>query len=426
MHMTTFTPGTQKEEKKVASTGAKIAFISVFSALITVLTIVSIPMPQPLAEITLAPAVYLALGYLVDRKSAFTATAIGSFLGETYNLFTRPGYLPIYPFGMVWARGPEVLIVSLARGKSLKFAGLMMVLATVYETLAFLIPDGLFYSYGLFGYGSPVGLTQGFLAAISDVGTLIDLVFVPIALEIIKHGKHLYVYSDHMDAELGKLFGTNGIRGIPGKDLLPETIGKVAFSVAKKLGKRVAIGRDGRNSSVMLSSLLSSYLLSCGADVYDLGMLPTPAFQYYISRDGFDAGIMVTASHNPPEFNGLKVMGRNGVEIPRQTEEEIEAFVFSLKNFEYASEPGQYFTVNHAIDKYIEGIISQVGKKKRGLRVLVDAGNGMQSLAAPNLLEQLGCEVKCINCNVDGSFPGRGPEPIPSKLKELSDEVQNG
>jgi phosphomannomutase/phosphoglucomutase len=229
-----------------------------------------------------------------------------------------------------------------------------------------------------------------------------------------------------MDAELGKLFGTNGIRGIPGKDLLPETIGKVAFSVAKKLGKRVAIGRDGRNSSVMLSSLLSSYLLSCGADVYDLGMLPTPAFQYYISRDGFDAGIMVTASHNPPEFNGLKVMGRNGVEIPRQTEEEIEAFVFSLKNFEYASEPGQYFTVNHAIDKYIEGIISQVGKKKRGLRVLVDAGNGMQSLAAPNLLEQLGCEVKCINCNVDGSFPGRGPEPIPSKLKELSDEVQNG
>src|SRR5579875_2016952 len=137
MHMTTFTPGTQKEEKKVASTGAKIAFISVFSALITVLTIVSIPMPQPLAEITLAPAVYLALGYLVDRKSAFTATAIGSFLGETYNLFTRPGYLPIYPFG-------------------------------------------------LFGYGSPVGLTQGFLAAISDVGTLIDLVFVPIALGIIK------------------------------------------------------------------------------------------------------------------------------------------------------------------------------------------------------------------------------------------------
>jgi phosphomannomutase/phosphoglucomutase len=225
---------------------------------------------------------------------------------------------------------------------------------------------------------------------------------------------------------LGKLFGTNGIRGIPGKDLLPETIGKVAFSVVKKLGKKVAIGRDGRNSSVMISSLLSSYLLGFGADVYNLGMLPTPAFQYYISRDGFDAGIMITASHNPPEFNGLKVMGRNGVEIPRQKEEEIEACIFSITNFDYASEVGQYFTVDNAVDRYIEGIISHVGKKKRGLRVVVDAGNGMQSLAAPKLLQKIGCEVKCINCNVDGNFPGRGPEPIPSKLNELSDEVRNG
>jgi len=176
----------KRKKRKSHQQVQKIAFVSVFSALITLLTIVSVPMPQPLAEITLAPAVYLALGYLVDRKSAFTATAIGSFLGETINLFTRPGYLPIYPFGMVWARGPEVLIVSVARGRSLKFAGLMMVLATVYETLAFLIPDGLFYSYGLFGYGSPMGLTQGFLAAISDLGTLIDLLFVPIAIGIIK------------------------------------------------------------------------------------------------------------------------------------------------------------------------------------------------------------------------------------------------
>ncbi|MEM3638136.1 MAG: hypothetical protein QXX17_07275 [Conexivisphaerales archaeon] len=185
--MTAQPSGAQREEKrKEPSTGLKIAFVSVFAALITLLTIVSIPMPQPLAEITLAPPVYLALGYLVDRKSSFTATAIGSFLGETYNLFTRPGYLPIYPVGMVWARGPEVLIVSLAKGKSLKFAAAMMVLATIYETLAFLIPDGLFYSYGLFGYGSPMGLTQGFIAAISDLGTLADLLFVPVALGIIK------------------------------------------------------------------------------------------------------------------------------------------------------------------------------------------------------------------------------------------------
>ncbi|MEM0117460.1 MAG: phosphoglucosamine mutase [Conexivisphaerales archaeon] len=230
------------------------------------------------------------------------------------------------------------------------------------------------------------------------------------------------------EAELGRLFGTNGIRGIPGKDLLPDTVVKVSSAVVKRLGKKVAVGRDGRLSSDMLSDLVVSSLLSNGADVFDLGMLPTPAFQYRISRSNFDAGIMITASHNPPEFNGLKVMGGNGVEVPRQIEDELEELIFSMKGFQNSREIGQITEITGAIDRYIDGILEQVGKSGSGrrFRVVVDAGNGMQALAAPKLLEKLGCEVKCINCNVDGSFPGRGPEPVPSKLSELAAAVSKG
>lgn len=179
-------PDTQTKEIKKLSTTQKVAFISAFAALIALTTVVSIPMPPPLAEITLAPPVYLALGYLVDRKSSFTATALGSFIGEAINLLTRPGYLPIYPFGMVWARGPEALIVSYSKGRSMKFVAFTMFLATIYETVAFLIPDGLFYAYGLFQYGNAVGFAEGFTLALWDLGTLADLLFIPIALGIIK------------------------------------------------------------------------------------------------------------------------------------------------------------------------------------------------------------------------------------------------
>lgn len=229
---------------------------------------------------------------------------------------------------------------------------------------------------------------------------------------------------------MSRLFGTNGIRGIPGKDLTPELVISVSRAVCYIYGGKIALGRDGRKTSSMLRDLVAASVLESGCDVVDLGILPTPALQYYVSRGGFDAAIMITASHNPPEFNGLKVMGANGFEIPRKEEERIEKFVLDKKDSRHdTAPPGSLMHDERALDTYVKGILSHVEKESissKHFRVVIDAGNGMQALAAPKLLTHLGCEVKCINCEVNGDFLGRGPEPIPSKLAQLAEETAEG
>lgn len=162
-----------------------LAVVVIFSALIAVATILSIPLPPPLYEITWAPAIYLALGALADPVTAFAATGFGSFIGEAYNVSFKGGGSPIYPIGMVWARAPEVLIVAWARTKGEKTLALAMVGATVFETLAFFFPDWLFYSSALFQYQVPAGSTP-LATALVDFGTLADLAYVPVALALIR------------------------------------------------------------------------------------------------------------------------------------------------------------------------------------------------------------------------------------------------
>jgi uncharacterized membrane protein len=146
-------------------------------------TFFSIPVPMPLYEITWSPAIYLALAVLTDSGTAFSATAIGGFIGELINI-TYKGGSPIYPFGMIWARGPEVLIVAWGASKGRKWLAASMVIATAFETLAFFFPDWAFYKYALFQYQIPSGSTALGLAAF-DFGTLIDLAWIPVAFAII-------------------------------------------------------------------------------------------------------------------------------------------------------------------------------------------------------------------------------------------------
>jgi hypothetical protein len=159
--------------------------VAVFSALIAVGTIVSIPLPPPLYELTLSPPIYLALAVLVDTSTAFDSTVIGSFLGEAFNVAFRGGGSPIYPFGIVWARGPEIFIVAWAKGKGRNALVLAMVGATVFETLAFFFSDWAFYAYGLFQY-QQASVGAAFVTASVDFGTLADLVYIPVALLIIR------------------------------------------------------------------------------------------------------------------------------------------------------------------------------------------------------------------------------------------------
>ncbi len=170
-----------------------LAQIASFSALVAVGTIVTnlllgIALPYPLYEITLAPAFYFAISVLYPRKVSFWSIAIGSAIGEAINIFViGPAAPAIFVPGIVWARAPESLIIYRFREKSVKWVTASMALATVYETLAFYVPDAFFYAYALFSYSvNPAGLLGGFGLAIADFGTLVDLVWIPVALALIE------------------------------------------------------------------------------------------------------------------------------------------------------------------------------------------------------------------------------------------------
>ena len=182
---------TQTNKMKGAVETRNLALIVVFSALIAVSTIFIIPLPPPIAEITWAPPIYFAMSVLAGPWPAFFSTALGSFIGEFYNVSYR-GFPLIYAPGMVWARAPEAFIIGWARNKKGATLAMMMGLATVYETLAFLIPDWLFYTYGIFGYGNPMSLTAGFYAALPDVLTMVDVIYIPISFAIIRFAKPVF------------------------------------------------------------------------------------------------------------------------------------------------------------------------------------------------------------------------------------------
>lgn len=161
------------------------AQIAIFSALIALTTgILRIPLPQPIGEITLAPVFYLPISVLFSRKVSLWSIAIGSAVGEAISI-TSSGYPPIYVPGIIWARAPEALIIFKFRNRSLSWISFAMILATIYETIAFLVPDTFFYAYSLFSYSGATDLASGFSIASLDLLTLVDLAFVPIAIAII-------------------------------------------------------------------------------------------------------------------------------------------------------------------------------------------------------------------------------------------------
>ncbi len=228
-----------------------------------------------------------------------------------------------------------------------------------------------------------------------------------------------------------KLFGTNGIRGIPGRDLTLEFIAEMAQSIGSYFSRDhpLLIGHDVRNSSPAISKAVLSGVLSSGSNTQEAGLAPTPAHQYAVRTLGYNGGIIVTASHNPPEYNGMKVVGSDGVEISRETERAIEAVYYEKKyNKADWKSLGRTNKETRVVENYITGIMSQVDRAKiseRKATVVLDVGNGAQAVAAPYLCERLGCRVITINGQADGNFPGRGPEPTPTVLHDLSSAVKS-
>ncbi len=229
---------------------------------------------------------------------------------------------------------------------------------------------------------------------------------------------------------MGRLFGTNGVRGVINEGLTVDIALDLARAVGTILGPgKVALSRDSRHGGVMFSDAVTSGLLSTGCSVVDIGPAPTPTLQFMVPRLKCVAGVMMTASHNPPEFNGIKVMGSNGIEVSREVESMIEEIYFE-KRFRAASwkEIGAVSQYDMAISEFIDAIKSHVDEEaiqRRNLRVVIDGANSVGSLVTPLLLRELGCKVFSLNGQLDGEFPGRNPEPIPENLTELANTVKS-
>lgn len=220
-----------------------------------------------------------------------------------------------------------------------------------------------------------------------------------------------------------QLFGTNGIRGVFGKDLSLDFLLDVTRSLATyyKEGS-ILVGRDGRNSNNIMFNVVTAVLNSSGLDTVDAGLLPTPCLQYATKKNQYEGGIMITASHNPPEYNGVKPIAKDGVELSRDDEIVVEE-IFRNKSFVNSSKIGQNFKEEMIIDSYIDDVLKLVDTERinqHKFKITMDLGNGVQALVAPALAKRLGCKVITINGTVDGNFPGRGSEPTPSNLNLLS------
>ena len=225
-----------------------------------------------------------------------------------------------------------------------------------------------------------------------------------------------------------KLFGTNGVRGIFAEDFNLEFIHDLVLSVATnfKQGK-ILVGHDGRNSSHIIEKVVSSALNFSGLDCFLAGLIPTPCLEFATKKLGYDGGIMITASHNPPEYNGIKVVASDGVEISRNDEKKIEN-IFFKKDWNTLSHIATTDNEKNAVDVYINGIKSHLDVsriKNKHFKVSLDLGNGAQAVTAIRLCRELGCDVYSINEQIDGSFPGRGSEPTPENLQSLSELVKS-
>jgi phosphomannomutase/phosphoglucomutase len=224
-----------------------------------------------------------------------------------------------------------------------------------------------------------------------------------------------------------RLFGTNGVRGVVNEGMTPELAMGVGRAIGTFMHGTVAIGADTRTSAAMVRSAAMAGLMSVGSNVLDLGTVPTPALQYFVKNGRIAGGVMITASHNPPEFNGIKAIDSDGTEMPRSKEEEIER-IYSEKSFSRPdwSGVGHRSEVTGAIADYQAAILRQIDVKeirKAGLTVVLDCANGSGSVCSPSLLEKLGIRTITLNSNPLGTFPGHPSEPTEDHLADLKSLV---
>lgn len=219
------------------------------------------------------------------------------------------------------------------------------------------------------------------------------------------------------------IFRAYDIRGIVDKTITEDAvylIGRALGSLVIEQGdKRIVVARDGRLSGPRLSMALAQGLKSTGCDVFDLGIVPTPLLYFATFVAGIPSGVMLTGSHNPAEYNGLKMV-INGKTL---TEESIKELSQRINEGRFCDGAGQMHEID-IVEDYLERVV-QDAKLARPLKIVVDCGNGVPGKIAPELFRRMGCDVHELFCEVDGNFPNHHPDPSqPENLQDLVRAVQ--
>ncbi len=219
---------------------------------------------------------------------------------------------------------------------------------------------------------------------------------------------------------MSKLFGSSGVRGLVNVVLTPQLACQVGLAVAiHAKAKQAVVGRDTRVSGPMLEDALVAGLMSAGVNVSLLDILPTPAVAYLTKKLGADVGFMLTASHNPPEYNGIKVFSNNSLSYTDEDQNAVERIV--AKN---QVPPVDWRSIGNAqrtsvANLYIE-MLGKVTKLKKTWHLVVDPGCGATHAIAPAALKILGCKIMALNAQADGYFPARSSEPTAQTLVDLA------
>ena len=218
------------------------------------------------------------------------------------------------------------------------------------------------------------------------------------------------------------LFGTNGIRGILNETISPELGYRFGMAVGTYyVDKKIAVAYDNRTTSDLFRDVVVAGLLNSGKDVVDLGMIPTPAAQIHCKLNNIP-GVMITASHNPPNFNGFKVISKDGSNPGKGEEVKIEGLI---ENGNFNKSRWDTVGASHkeeAVEPYLREILKNVNRdqiRKKRFRLLIDCANSTTVVTTPRLLRLLEANYVSINANTDSYFPGREPEPTEENIKDL-------
>ncbi|MBI2079929.1 phosphoglucosamine mutase [Candidatus Micrarchaeota archaeon] len=223
------------------------------------------------------------------------------------------------------------------------------------------------------------------------------------------------------------LFGTNGIRG-KFNELTPNLALELAQAIGIFFKKgTVLVARDGRLTGECLKHAVISGLQSVGCEVIDLNFASAPTSEFALKTLKADGLIIITASHNPPEWNALKVVDKHGITLSKERGEEIERLMGNPKLEEWGriKKSKKYEEASYDHIKSVKNLVNQEKIRSKKLKLVLDCGNGMAALVAPRLFRDLGCEIITLNSNVDGHFPGRPSEPTEANLQELIKTVKS-